>query len=473
MKSKKGLSRRHFLRGTGKIMVALPLIESLPSFAFAQAAPQKRYVIMYYGSCNGGIRNTNPNQFGPLTQPLLPSLSNLESIRDKISIVSSLNLPQHFSGAIPPPGEATGAQHGKMESPLLSGVRSVPKTATNFENRYAFVRGTSSDQIAAQFLGGGSKFNSLQVRTQAVDYNGRQVPSGAISVIKQGSILNELQPIVSPLALYEKIFTGGTGTSSTPSPTSQLPLKKKSVLDLVLADANRLENSLTGRDKERVQLHFENIREIERNLAASMPTTTQPGSCGPAPAKPGADPAISDYGFGGWANETLRGNIQADLIAYALQCGLTNVASWAITYHQVWLNSQKTGNSNVNNNLSSKPDIHSDSHNAPADIRAANHNWAVNFFGRLVKNLDSMSEGNGTVLDNTFIVFVTAEGASAHNRSQLTYLYAGCPDKVNIGRHINGDNHLPSRLLISGLNAIGMNTNTMGEVTGTIPGVLK
>ncbi len=472
MKGKKGLSRRNFLWGTGKVMVALPFLESLPQMAYAQAAPQKRYVLMYYGSANGGTRNIQPSSFGPLTQNLLPAISNLEKIKNHMSIVSGLNLPQHYSGAIPPPGEATGAQHGKMESPMLSGVRSVPKTATNFDNQYSFIRGTTSDQIAAQFLGGGSQFNSLQIRTQAADYNSTQRAPEAISVVRNGTILNELRPIISPLELYEKMFSGGSTT--VPSTVSQLPSKKKSVLDLVLNDANKIEGSLTGRDKERLQLHFENIREIERNLAN---TTNSPppssGACGSAPAKPGPDPQVDDYGFGGWAEETLRGNIQADLLAYALQCGLTNVASWAITHHQVWINSAMTGNSTTNNSKSNKPDIHADSHNSTASVVAANHNWATNFYGRLVNNLANMNEGTGSVLDNTFVVFVAAEGRSAHDRGHLTYLYSGCKDAVNLGQHIDGSNHLPQKLLITGLNAIGMSTNTLGETTGTIPGILK
>ena len=476
MKKKKSLSRRNFLRGTGQVMIALPFLESFPSIAMGQSGAQKRYVLMYYGSCNGGTRLTLPSRYGALNQPFLPSLTSLESMRSKVSLVSSLNLPQHYSGNVPPPGEATGAQHGKMESPMLSGVRSVPKTATNFDNRYSFIRGTTSDQIAAQFLGAGSKFDSLQIRTQAVDYNGRTNPNQAISVVKNGSILNELRPIISPLELYEKIFSGGSSSPSQP-PVSQLPLKKKSVLDLVLDDAQRIENSVTGQDKERLQLHFENIRKMERNLASANTGSSgggsTSGSCGSAPNSPGPDPSISDYGFGGWANETKRGNNQADLVAYALQCGLTNVATWAITYSQCWINSEKTGNSNTSNPNSSKPDIHADSHHSSADIKAANHNWAVQFFNRLITNLDGMSEGSGSVLDNTFVVFVTAEGASAHNRSQLSYLYSGCPDKVNLGQHINGNNNYPQRLLISGLNAIGMNTNTLGETTGKIAGVLK
>lgn len=472
MSHKKALSRRRFLHGAGNIAIALPFLDAMiPTFARAQSSPQYRYLLSYYGSTNGGNQNIRP-AYGALPQNLPRSIRSLQAVKNHITLVSRIDLPQHNSDQIPPPGEATRAQHGRMESPMLSGVRSVPRTATQFENRYGFIRGTTSDQIAAQFLGAGSKFPSLQVKVQASVYNGTGKQGSTISCVKNGSVLNEYHPIISPLELYENLFTSSVSPSSPTQSVSNLLKRKKSILDLILDDANRLYNEVSNEDKQRLELHFESIRQIERSLAAnSGGSSTGSASTCIAPGRPGQDPPIDSQGFGGWANETLRGEIQAELIAMAFQCGLTHVASWQLTHHQVWINSNKTSGSMVVPNNGGKPDIHSDSHSAPKDIEADNHNWAVNFYGLLIEKLANMQDSHGSLLDHTYASFVTAESTSAHSRDDMTYIIAGCPHRLKAGQNIDAGGSLPARLHISGLQAIGMNTNTLGEVTGNIGGL--
>lgn len=469
---KKALPRRTFLRGAGQVMIALPFLDAMiPTFARAQSTPIYRFVPMYYGSCNGGVATINPASIGPLNAPLGTSIQNLESVKNHISVLSNIHLEVILSG-IPGPGQAQNATHGKMESPAMSGVRSLPKGATGFDNIYSLVRGTTSDQIAASFLGTGSKFKSIQLQMQAARYNGSTNQGASISAIKQGSVLSELRPVISPLEIYNMMFAGFNPGSTNQPPVSSLPGKKKSVLDFVIADANRLINNLSGQDKERMELHFEGIREIERSLANTTPPPSS-GSCA-VPSAPGNDPAINDYAFGGWANETLRGELQADLIAHALACDLTRVASWQLTAQQVFIGSANTSGSNYISGGRSRPDIHQDSHGGGRTVNAANHNWAVRNFGLLVDKLSKMQDAHGSILDHTFISFSCAEGISAHNRNNMTYLVAGCPQKIKNGHHVNTNGAHPAQVLISGLQAIGMNTGTLGEVTsGSISGLMK
>lgn len=473
MVRKKAMSRRTFLKGAGGVVIALPFLDAMiPTFAQAQSAPVRRFIPIYYGSVNGG--RINPSSTGPLTAQLGDSIKVLEAVKSHISIVSGLTVPQVGSSQVPGPGEATQKQHGKVESPILSGMRSLPNGTSGFENIYSLIRGTTSDQIAADFLGAGSLMKSLQVRTQASVYNNTGRAVNHMSVRKSGSVLEEMRGIVSPQELFDKLFSvplpSGGGTSST---ASSLPAKGKSVLDLVLDDANRLSAQVSGQDKERLDVHFDKIREIEKSIANTQSgggTGSSAGTC-TVPVRPGADPSISTQDFGGWANETLRGQIQADLIAHALQCDLVRAVSWMLTQHQVWINSNKTSGSTVVPNGGGLPEIHSDSHSAPRDINCANFNWAAQFFGRLVTNLKTMNDAHGTILDNTFVVMTTAEAATAHSRTNLTYLVSGCPDKIKNGHHVAAGGVHPARLLVSGLQAIGMNTNKLGEVSGRIDGL--
>jgi hypothetical protein len=117
--------------------------------------------------------------------------------------------------------------------------------------------------------------------------------------------------------------------------------------------------------------------------------------------------------------------------------------------------------------------MHNDSHNATRDVIAKNVNWHSALFGRLVENLAARSDANGTLLDNTFMSMIFTEGSAAHARVNMTTVIAGSPSRVNIGQHINSNQQHPALLQIAGVQAIGLNINTLGEMSGAMAGVLK
>ncbi|MEI2616637.1 MAG: hypothetical protein V9F06_03205 [Thermomicrobiales bacterium] len=59
-------------------------------------------------------------------------------------------------------------------------------------------------------------------------------------------------------------------------------------------------------------------------------------------------------------------------------------------------------------------DVHEEGHSGSAADFLLSHKWHVGLFGRLVRNLKALPEGNGTVLDNTAVAFALLEaGATA------------------------------------------------------------
>lgn len=462
------LARRTFLRG-GAACVGLPLLEAMaPRRAFAQAAVPSRFVTVYMGTCTGGALSV-PATVGPLSAPLPLSFAALSPIASHVSIISGLDFPVYNPGAAPTvPGSALQQQHRGTISPALSGV-------TAKDGVLPFVRGTTADQIAADFLGPGSRFKSLQLRVQAASYNGRTgaaAQGNGMSVRQVGTTLNELLPEQSPLALFNRLFSAAAPPG--PAPTSTAPSRRKSVLDLVLADANRLTANVGAEDKAKLDQHFTFIRELEQSLAApggADAGTAAPPTTGATLTNPGADPAIDSFDFGGWANETQRGNQMADMIAYALTCDMTRAVSWMLTHDQCWLNSQPLSGSNVLIG-NGRSEIHNDSHFASDTIKAKNANWGAALFGRLVETLQRQSEAGGTVLDSTFLSLVFAEGRSAHAKTNLTFVVAGAPSKIRNGHHLAANRAHPATVQIAGLQAIGMTgTTRLGEVTGVTPGL--
>lgn len=446
-------------------MMSLPFLEAmLPKFASA-ATSIPRLVMMYGGAPVPLGRSNIP--YGALGTSIDPALNSLVSVRQYVTLISGLALPIYTKGTTPPPGGCVQQQHGCAAAPFLAGMPS-------YDSKPMMNQCHTVDQIFADALGGGTKFKSIQARVQAVGYGGGPA-GGIVSARYDKGVLSTLSPVVSPLDLYTKLFSGGVPggpvVPPTPAVSAQL-LNRRSVIDLVLGDANRLISSLSGTDKVRMEQHFDELREIEKQITASMGTgTPQPppvasSSC----AKPSApvDPALGANSFAGWSSETVRGDLQADLLAMALACDLTRSISWQITFDQCFL-----GSSNVSG---VNEDFHAISHGQTAAHTTAlqvNSNWHAARFARLVSKLASLQDGNGSVLDSTFLAMGFGEGNGAHNRQSMAVYIAGCPSKIKLGQHIAGNGEHSAKVWISGLNALGLNTNQLGQITGPLASILK
>lgn len=448
--AKKPLSRRTFLRGAGSALVALPFLEAMmPRLLFAATPAPKRFVLSFCGTVVGNDTLSNPGAYGALPATLPASWKGLEAVRSHVSVVSNLDIPTYNAGATPSaPASAYNQQHGTTPAPMLAGV-------TSLEVMPVMVRGQTADQYAAIGLGAGSRLASLQVRTQALPYTGSpKNHNGIMSARRENNQILALPPIVSPAEIFATLF--GTGGATTPGGVAALE-RQASVLDAIADDAQRLTSTLGANDKVRVDQHFEEIRALEKRVKAAI-TAGPGGGCGPT--TPPSDPPLGANTFVGWSNETLRGQMMADMIAYALSCDLTRAVSWMMTFDQVQM-------ANV---ADAQTEMHDDSHNAqarPVNI-AANCNWHATLFARLVGKLASMPEGSGTVLDSTFLSLIYAEAKTAHGKSGMRHLVAGVPSKIKNGLHIDGGGQHPGKIQISGLQAVGLPTSTFGELTGAL-----
>ena len=173
-----------------------------------------------------------------------------------------------------------------------------------------------------------------------------------------------------------------------------------------------------------------------------------------------------------YANENypLMGKLQMDLLAMSLACDLTRVASLQWTSTQTgkvfsWLGQSETH--------------HSLSHSGLTDVTRQNQlmaigNWHAKQLAYLMDKLASFPEGDGTVLDNTLILWCTdiAQGQS-HARRDMPYVLAGgAGGALKMGRYLKyaGDHH--NNLLVSILNAMGGPDTTFGNpayCTGALP----
>ncbi len=177
---------------------------------------------------------------------------------------------------------------------------------------------------------------------------------------------------------------------------------KNNVLDFLKDDVKKAEKSVAGAEKEQFQAYletFETLRDRQSKLNEIKHTLREKG------------PVVSDKYKS--AVETDRLDAQFDLGAAALVCGLTNVLTLSsaagiqdfdITFKGLGLNIDK----------------HSIGHGKGyegktwADLYGIIRRYHFDLIAGLCKKLEKVPEGNGTMLDNTVIVYLS-DGAEGHH----------------------------------------------------------
>jgi hypothetical protein len=103
--------------------------------------------------------------------------------------------------------------------------------------------------------------------------------------------------------------------------------------------------------------------------------------------------------------------------------------------------------------------------------------WFSEKFAVLLDKLDAVREGNGTMLDNTLVVWGTEVATGAHNFDNVPFIVAGGGAKgVRSGRLLNAGGAFHHRLLVSIAQYMGQNDITrFGDLdagSGGLPGLL-
>jgi hypothetical protein len=153
--------------------------------------------------------------------------------------------------------------------------------------------------------------------------------------------------------------------------------------------------------------------------------------------------------------------LQIDLMVSAMACDLTRVGSIQV--------------SNAKNHirypwLESLGDGHSLSHAGPSNDEARTElelrgNWLAQQFSYLLDRLDALPEGDGTMLDNTVVLWGNelAQG-NIHSQVSMPFVLAGSAGgALKTGRHIQYANRPHNDLLVTLLNAFGLEDTTFGD----------
>ena len=417
------LSRRTLLRSAGAA-IALPWLE-----AFGQTVVVKRLALFF--SANGTVYpRWEPTQTAAGLQ-LSPILAPLEPHKAKLLVLGNLDVKSAEHGV--------GDGHGKGIGHLWTGTEMWGSAASGVNVWWA--GGPSVDQVAADAIGGSTPLRSLElgVQVQAAKVWDRMCYRGSAQ---------PLPPELDPRAAFDRLFASFGGD---PMAAQKRRARRKSVLDGVLAEMSALQPKVSGEDRQRLDAHFTSVRELERRLdAASVPAV----SC-LQPAKPAPmvllDPALFEQ----------LGRAQMDLLAMALACDLTRVASLQYSSSTSAVVFRWLGATVDHHELSHRSD---DDNEAQSQLEAI-HVWYARQFAYLLAKLDSLNDGPGSVLDHSLLVWGNELGkGNNHSHTQVPFVLAGSANgALRTGRFIDTAHAAHNDLLVSCLNAVGVPATSFGN----------
>ncbi|MEM7232350.1 MAG: DUF1552 domain-containing protein [Planctomycetota bacterium] len=320
--------------------------------------------------------------------------------------------------------------------------------------------GTSMDQVAANLSGKETPLPSLELGVVPVS-TGVDTNVGYTRVygshISWKSPTRPLAKEIQPNLVFSRLFRAGTVKPSGAR-------KQKRLLDRVLEDANRLHKKLGKNDRRRLDEYLQAVRSIEERLERTTQAIRDPWKPR-AEFVPGSKPSE-----GRPASHAERVRLMLDMIALAFQTDVTRVSTFMF------------GNSVSNENFSFLDGVkgghHSISHheNKKDKLRqyAAINRWHVEQYGYLLRKLQSMKEGDGTVLDNSMILFGSGlRDGNGHNPHNLPIVVGGrASGRLATGRHIVYSKDTPlANLYVSLLDAFGAPVPRFADSTGPLRGV--
>lgn len=260
----------------------------------------------------------------------------------------------------------------------------------------------------------------------------------------------------SPLALYTRIFGEGFHDPNAgdwkPDPKVMV---KQSVLSAMTDQRQALLSEAGAADKVRLDQYFTSIREMEERLQAELQR--------PAPVEACVVPTSPEEMVrkGDTDTITAKNTAMVKLIAMALACNQTRVFNYV--YSTATSEIYMPGDHTV---------YHGHTHEEPVDghlgyqpISARLAQISVDGYGQLLKELDSIPEGGGTLLDNSLVLGFSDTGwAKIHSIDNIPMLLGGgAGGRHKAGQHINVGADPVTRVSLTAQQLMGVPVGVFGQ----------
>jgi hypothetical protein len=435
------LSRRTALKGLG-VSIALPFLEVMTPRAKSAGAAvgdfPRRLVFVYFP--NGVWMDAWKSTGEGRDFTLGPTLSALEPYKAQMLVFS--NLSDHNARG--------GGAHACTMPAYLSG-ESIYKTMGN-DLRAA----RTCDQLIAQTIGEATRFPSLELGCDFGQQDGFCDTGYSCAYQTNISWKSETTPApkeVNPRIVFDRLFAGQSA-GETSIVQQQRETMNLSILDFVREQAQDINRRVTAADRRRIDEYLTSIRDIERRIE-SPPADLPEGAAG-GMTRPTRVPTLFRDHF----------RLMADMLALALQTDMTRVATLVMategnrrSYPELGFTEEHHGVSHHNR----KPDL------IEKFTKINEHH--VGEMAYFVDRVSKISEGGGSLLDNSMIVYGSgmADGNRHAHADIPTLLFGRGGGTIDPGRHITCDPDTPiCNLWLSLMDRMGVEEERFGDSTGRL-----
>lgn len=441
------ISRRTVLRGVGTAL-ALPWFESLSGRAWGMPRGQakKPPVRMAFLCTPNGMHmpDWTPSSIGDEFD--LPAiLKPLASFQSDMIVLNGLTLDgarAHGDG---------GGDHARALAAFLTGAHPRKTNGSNIKN------GVSVDQLAAAELGELTRFPSLELGIEGNAQSGNCDSGYSCAYTSNLSWRNETTPVpkeINPQAVFDRLV-GADDSSTSQAAAKQRSILRKSVLDFVRGDAERLQKQLGTRDRQKLDEYLHAVRDVERRITLSE-TLKKPDLDLTNFPRPAGVPAEYEQHL----------KAMFDLIVLAFQSDSTRILTLMFANEASDRTYRELGISGGHHELSH----HGNNAAKQASVSKINQ-FHTTLLSYLLERLKAIPEGEGTLLQNCMLMYGSgiADG-NVHNHDGLPILLFGQGGgTIRTGRHLKFEAETPlTNLYVSMLNRIGVSVSSFGDSTGAL-----
>ena len=370
-------SRRLFLRGAG-VTMGLPWLESLPVWGATRASGPKRFAALFM-ACGVNFPNWWAKGAGAQMQ-LGPCLEPMAPWKTRMNVIDGL-----FNRA----AVGVGIHPGQTGN-LLSGAW--------LQKGAELKGGTSMDQVLANHLGQDTVQPSLVLGCEQpiTGYHETNFSMAYSSHISWASPTSPVPMEVYPSLAFDSLFENRGN------------MLGKSILDRVAEDLVGLDRQVSAADRAKLDEYLTSVRDVEKRVAPARATKDAAGAAAPSMKRP-------ENGLPEDVREHMR--LMSDILALGFQTDKTRVATLLLC---------RDISGMCYPFLGVRSSHHPASHNDESESYLKVTRYYVGQLAYLTARLAAMKEGEGSVLDNTCLLFLSNMwSGKKHDATRLPVLQVG------------------------------------------------
>jgi len=264
--------------------------------------------------------------------------------------------------------------------------------------------------------------------------------------------MNETTPNLTefhPRIVFERLF----GDGGSAEDRRQRMESRASILDSINDEVARLAGTLGSGDRNKLDEYLGSVREVERRIQNAESHAARHVEL---PDRPTSVPDSFDE----------HARLMFDLQVLGFQADVTRVSSMVMGRELSSLTFPQIGVPEGHHGIShhrGEPELIAKK--ARIDV------YHAELFAYFLERMESVEDGDGTLLDNSLIVYGGGMGdGNLHGHTDLPCLLAGkLGGKFTTGRHVRYTNEEPmANLLLTILDKVGIHLDNLGDSTGRL-----